>query len=208
MSFAASLIYSNRSLYHLLMRGLYGSHFEARYAALAEIIPNGARVVDLCPGDAYLYRKYLKAKKVEYLGLDISSHMVRWAQAHGVDAREFDVWEDEIPQGDYVIMQASLYQFIPEQERVVDRMLDAAREKVIIAEPVHCLSDSANPVLAGLSRYLTTPLKDNGRYRGERFDEAALLALFEHFDAYERSFAIPGAQERVGLFSGRAEGAS
>ncbi len=91
------------------MRLLYGRHFGERYAAIAEYIPIGTSVVDVCAGDCYLYRKHLHRKSIRYLGLDASVRLVRWARRRGIEAREFNLWIDDVPGGDIVLMQASLY---------------------------------------------------------------------------------------------------
>ncbi len=202
MAQSASLIYSNEWLYRALMRVLYGRHFEARYRALADEIPDQSTVVDLCAGDCYLYRRYLRAKSVKYLGLDLSPAFVKAAQKHGVPAREFDLWREEIPRGDLVLMQASLYQFLPEAEKIIAKMLAAARHQVIIAEPVRNLSSSRLAWLAQLSRLLTNPAKNESSYSGARFNENSLLEVFKSFPAFQRAFFIPGGRELVGIFRG------
>ncbi len=202
MSPSVSLIYSNERLYRALMRVLYGRHFAARYRALASEIPEGSSVVDLCAGDCYLYRQHLCAKSVKYLGLDLSPAFVRAAQKHGVNARVFNVWQDEIPRADIVLMQASLYQFLPRAEEIVAKMLAAARRKVIIAEPVRNLSDSRLAWLAKLSQILTHPTKEDSSYSGERFREESLAQVFKTFPAFQKFFFIPGGREMVGIFRG------
>lgn len=97
------------------MRMLYGRNFRARYEALAAEIPPHAQVIDLCAGDAYLYRHYLRKKGVNYLGLELSPQFVAAGQAQGVALQEFNVWKDKIPAAEVVIMQASLYQFLPKR---------------------------------------------------------------------------------------------
>jgi trans-aconitate methyltransferase len=195
-----SLLYSHRLLYHGVMRLLYGRHFEARYTALAAEIPAGSAVVDVCAGDCYLYLKYLRHKPVQYQGLDISPQLVRWAQKRGVSVREFNVWQDEVPGGDVVIMQASMYQFIPHQKTIVQKLLAAAREKVIIAEPIRNLSSSHNPLLAIFSQRATTPATEAASYSGQRFNRQSLTEFFNSFETFERSFTIPGEREMVGVF--------
>lgn len=197
----SSFIYSSQSLYQLLMRALYGRHFRARYEALAAEIPEGAQVVDLCAGDCYLYRAFLRRKQVNYLGLELSPQFVRSAQRQGVPVREFNVWRDEIPAAEIVLMQASLYQFLPRAESVVQRMLKAARGKVLIAEPIRNLSSETN-WLGKASRALTKPHAQEAAYSGQRFDEHSLQALFNSFAEFERAFLIPGGREMIGVFRG------
>ena len=200
MSPAQSYIYSNRVLYHVVMRLLYGPHFDTRYRALADAIPAGASVVDVCAGDCYLYLKYLRSKSVEYLGLDLSPQMVRWAQQHGVTARHFDVWKDDLPAGDVVVMQASLYQFLPRADAIVRKLLAAARRIVIISEPIRNVSASSNPLLSIVGRRLTVPASASPAYTGRRFDQQSLTELFHAFDSFERATILPGGREMLGVF--------
>jgi hypothetical protein len=202
-----SRIYSNRLLYHLIMRLLYGRHFEARYAAIAAEITAGAgqSVVDVCAGDAYLYLKYLRSKPVQYLGLDFSPQMVRWAQQHGASMRVFDVWREEVPAGDVVVMQASLYQFLPHAEPIVRKLLAAARRTVIIAEPIRNVSASGNPLLSILGRRMTVPASEAHTYSGGRFNQGTLTTLFQSFEAFERAVILPGGREMMGIFKGQCD---
>jgi len=161
-------------LYQTAMRLLYGRSYRDRYERLAQIIPDGSSVVDLCCGDAYLYRRFLSQKSVSYLGLDINGGFVRWLQRRGIEAREFDVRSDEIPGGDIVLMQASLYQFIPSEKEILGAMIGAARRYVILVEPVRNLSSSASSFLSWLGASLTDP--GTGKVT-ERFDTQRLMNL-------------------------------
>jgi hypothetical protein len=199
----SSLIYQQRTAYHLLMRLLYGRHFLARYAAIAAEVPFGSSVVDVCAGDGYLYLNYLRAKSVRYQALDISPRLVQWMQRHGVQAQRFDVWQDALPVADIVIMQASLYQFLPNAALVVEKMLRAARQQVIITEPVRNIASSDNLLLRLVGRRLTRPDKGGGEYQAQRFDQASLMALFRQFSAFERSCELPGGRELMGIFRGQ-----
>lgn len=190
-------------MYQTAMRLLYGRHFRERYAALDAEIPDGAEVVDVCAGDCYLYLNYLRRKSVRYLGLDLSPRLVGWAIRHQVNARVFDVWEDDIPTADVVVMQASLYQFVPETRRVIERLLAASRDRVIISEPVQNLSSSRYRLLSAMSRYLTSPVASGHVYAGRRFDRASLTRLFRSFEAFERTYILPGGKEMIGVFAGQ-----
>lgn len=183
------------------MRLLYGRHFHARYEALASEIPAQAEVIDLCAGDAYLYRHFLRKKGVSYLGLELSPQFVVAGKAQGVPMQEFNVWSERIPAAEVVIMQASLYQFLPNAEAVVQKMLVAAQRKVIIAEPIRNLSEE-DSWLGKISRALTRPRKEDKAYSGQRFNEASLRKLFRSFAAFEREFLIPGGREMIGVFRG------
>lgn len=199
----SSLIYNHRTAYHVLMRLLYGRYFSARYVAIAAEVPIGSEVVDVCAGDGYLYLNYLRTRSVQYQALDISPHLVQWMQRHGIQARQFDVWQDELPAADIVIMQASLYQFLPDAAPVVEKMLRAARQRVVITEPIRNIASSENPVLRLAGKRLTRPEAGGGEYQAHRFDQTSLMALFRQFPAFERSRELPGGREMLGLFRGQ-----
>jgi SAM-dependent methyltransferase len=201
----SSLLYAHPGLYHLLMRGLYGRYFESRYQALADAVPERAEVVDVCAGDAYLYRKYLRARSVTYTGLDLSPHMVRQARRWGVQVKEFNLWTDELPSAEIVILQASLYQFTPYAAEIVRKLLAAARRKLILAEPVVNLSSSSNPFLAWISHRMTTPELAQGSYSGKRFNQETFARLLKTFETLERCWLIPGGREMIAVLGGMAE---
>ncbi|WP_433714942.1 class I SAM-dependent methyltransferase [Nocardia sp. CA-084685] len=191
-----SLIYRNRTIYELLMRGLYGRHYPARYRAIAELVPDGASVLDLCCGPATLYTRYLRNRSIDYTGLDLNGRFIaRLARAGGHGA----VWNLRsgipLPEADYVIMQASLYHFLPEPAPVIDRMLAAARKQVIIAEPIRNLATSDNRLLAAIGQRFT----DAGDgAQASRFGEASLDAFFRGYEprVVQRSL-IAGGREKL-----------
>jgi SAM-dependent methyltransferase len=193
---AGSLVYRNSFVYELIIRVLYGRHHEARYRAIADLIPARSSVLDLCCGPGVLHDRYLRHLGVEYTGLDISPSFIERVNRQGGRGYVWDLLGDRpLPSADSVIMQASLYQFLPDAAPVVRRMLQAAREQVVIAEPIRNLSTSRIPLLAALARRLT----DAGcGVRPGRFTEQSLSALLDGFEEQPiRSFLIPGGRERV-----------
>ena len=184
------------------MRILYGKYFEGRYLSVAEQIPAQTSVVDVCAGNVYLFQKYLKQKSVNYLALDNSPEFVHWAHTQQVNAKLFDIRTENVPQGDYVVMMASLYQFLPEAKDIVSRLIGAAKKKVILSEPVSNLSASHFGPIARLAHVLSIPYYASQQYTGERFTEASILNLFEQFPEFETTYRIPGGREIVGIFKG------
>ena len=182
------------------MRLLYRSNFEERYRAVANLILNGVSVVDVCSGDSYLYLRYLRKNSVEYLGLEASHEFVSWARRHGVNVSLFDIWNDDIPQADVVVMQASLYQFQPEAEKILRKLLKVANHQVIISEPIQNLSSSRISFISRLSKWLTVPPKRQDTYSGERFNRESLEKLFHRLEEFERCFIIAGGMEMIGIF--------
>ena len=182
------------------MRLLYGRHFSARYESISQEIPANAQVIDICAGDCYLYLKYLKKKSVDYLGLDISSRLVAWARQKGVKAQVFDLWEQDPPQGEILVMQASLYQFFPDEKRILDRILERASSKVILSEPVRNLSAGGNKLIYQISKLITRPDSSSHQYQGRRFSYAELLSLIQRYPSLDHQESIPGGKELMAVF--------
>ncbi|MBF6300024.1 hypothetical protein IU459_21120 [Nocardia amamiensis] len=195
-----SLIYRNGTVYEALMRGLYGRHYAARYRAIAELVPSGASVVDLCCGPATLYTRYLRHKSVDYTGLDLNERFVARVTEAGGQGKVWNLRSDQpLPTADYVIMQASLYHFLPEPGPVIDRMLAAATEQVIVAEPVRNLATSDNPVLATIGKRFTDA--GDGE-QAHRFTEPTLDEFFAGYGAQVvRQSLIAGGREKLYVLS-------
>jgi hypothetical protein len=191
---ARSPIYRSVWLYQLTMRALYHGHYRARQTAIADLIPTGASVVEICSGPAVLHR-YLSAKDVAYTGLDLSPRFVSWMRARGIDGRLWDVRSSRpFPRADCVVMQASLYQFLPDPKPVVDRILEAARRRAIIAEPVRNVTSDPG-ALSRLSARLTDPGTGPAHYR---FDAGRLSRFFDTYGAMvEQVFPLPGGREQA-----------
>jgi SAM-dependent methyltransferase len=193
---ATSLIYRNAFIYEWVMRGLYGRHYDARYKAIAELIPNDQTVLDVCCGPAFLYQYYLRDRCVEYTGLDMNAAFIKRLVARGGKGEVRDLREDQpLPRADVVIMQASLYHFLPDARPIVDRLIAAAIRQVIIAEPIRNLATSPSRVLAWMGRMLTDPGSGD---QPHRFTEASLDRLFtDYAPLVAHSFLIAGGREKV-----------
>lgn len=175
---------------------LYGRHYPARYRAIAELIPPGSNVLDLCCGPALLYQRYLQKKSIRYTGLDLNSKFIDRLNRQGGCGKIWDLRSEQpLPTADYVIMQASLYHFLPDPSTIVNRMLQAARKQVIIAEPIRNLATSNSKILSWLGRLSTNPGSGEQHLR---FDEASLADFFSAYSAnIVRSFPIAGGREKV-----------
>ena len=202
---AASLTYRSPALYELAMLGLYGRHYPSRYRAVADVIPAGSSVLDLCCGPGVLYERYLRQKSVSYLGLDINEKFVAGLTRRGVRAQLWDLrGEAPLPPADCVVMQASLYHFLPDPLPVLGRMMEAARERVVIAEPIRNLSCSKLPLLGALARLLTDPGVGSQPYR---FTEGALDSVIGSLCVRPpHSFPICGGREKLYVIERRSIG--
>jgi SAM-dependent methyltransferase len=191
-----SLIYKNASLYELVMRLLYGRHYSSRYRAVADLIADHSSVLDLCCGPARLYHRYLKAKGVSYTGVDVNRRFIEKLRESGARGEVRDLREDRpLPKADYVVMQASLYHFLPDAKPVVDRMIEAALKQVIIAEPVRNLASSDSRVLRFFGRAFTNP---GSGEQPHRFTEESLDRFLERYKMrVATSFLIAGGREKI-----------
>jgi SAM-dependent methyltransferase len=189
-------LYRSALLYELLMIMLYGRHYAGRYRAIANLIPAQSSVLDLCCGPAVLYHRYLRQKSIGYTGLDLSGAFVKRLNQRGAHGEVWDLHGDEtLPTADYVIMQASLYQFLPDPQPVVDRMLRAARKQVILAEPIRNITSSKVAPLAFLGRHFTDPGDGQSAHR---FTEESLDLFFSRYASrLNETFSIPGGREKV-----------
>lgn len=195
---STSLIYRSAIGYELLMRALYGRHYAARLRAVADQIRPGASVLELCPGPGALYARHLRDRAGAYTGADVNQAFVERLRGMGAGALRLDLNQaGELPEADVVIMQASLYHFLPDASAVVDRMLAAARERVIVAEPIRNLASSRLPVLALLGQRGTDP-GVAGDGHAQRFDEPTLDSLMARYaPLIVAAFTIPGGREKV-----------
>jgi SAM-dependent methyltransferase len=194
----ASLIYSNASIYEGVMRALYGRGYNERFSLVAELIAEGSSVVDVCCGPGTLFHRYLKAKGVHYTGLDINRSFVERLCAEGANGLIWNLNEARpLPRAEYVIMQGSLYHFLPEPSSVIERMIVAAERQVLIAEPIRNMTDSRIFPLAFVARKLTNPGTGD---QVNRFNEARLDALMERYRTRGhdvRSRLIAGGREKL-----------
>lgn len=199
---STSVIYRSARAYELLMRILYGRHYAARMSAVAAQVPEGASVVELCCGPGTLYARHLRARAGAYIGLDVNEGFVRRLNRAGVDARRLDVSEagQPIPLADVAIIQASLYHFLPDADALIARMLAAARERVIVAEPVRNLATSSLPLIGAVGRRAADPGVGG---HDQRFTEATLDGLMDRYrDRLVIEFLIPGGREKVYVLRG------
>jgi SAM-dependent methyltransferase len=186
------------------MRVLYGRYYAARDAAVAAHVPERASVLELCCGPARLYERELRGRTSSYVGIDANAGFVDRLRRRGVDARRADVETAELPRADVVVMQASLYHFLPQERAaaMVARMRAAALDRVIVAEPVRNLAQSR---LGFVARLAAGGAATADGAQPQRFDAASLRALMERFgDAVVHAGPAPGGREHVYVLRGSA----
>ncbi len=198
---STSLIYRSPRGYELLMRALYGRHYEDRMRVVAEWVPQGASVLELCCGPGTLYFRHLRAHP--YIGLDVNPGFVERLRRKGVDARVVDLagGDEPLPDADVALIQASLYHFLPDADAIVDRMLVAAHDRVIVSEPIRNLASSRAPVIGSLGQRAADPGTGGHEHR---FNEDTLDRLMERYrPSLIEAFAIPGGREKVYVLGAR-----
>jgi trans-aconitate methyltransferase len=201
LSQTTSLVYRSAAGYELLMRALYGRHYAARMRAVADQVPDGASVLELCCGPATMYLRHLRGRTSAYVGIDVNERFVARLRRRGVDARRLDLaaGSEPLPEADVVILQASLYHFLPHADRILDRMLAAARDRVIVSEPVRNLASSRVALIARVGRGAADPGVGG---HGQRFTAESFAALMERYrERMTCSFPIPGGREQVYVLS-------
>jgi hypothetical protein len=168
-----SPIYWHPLLYSAAMKLSYGKKFEERYKALDKHIPAGCNLLELCMGDAYFYLKYLAKKKVNYSCADINPVFVNAAKQKGLRSTLLDASFDEIQPSDFILMQASLYHFIPNQKEVIKKMIAAAGKQIIFSESVDNLSNSSSGLKSYLGEQLSKAKSGQSRikFTGETLKE-------------------------------------
>jgi SAM-dependent methyltransferase len=202
---STSVIYKSPFLYEAFLLARYRGEYRERSKAIANLIPAGASVVDLCCGPATLYLSHLRFKGVSYTGLDINCDFVERLSARGVAASVWDVTTNaSLPSADFLVMQGSLSHFLPDPYPVVERMLAAAKRAVILTEPVWNLADSKNPLVSWLARKLANPGTGD---QANRFNESLFEAFLDHYRAAGRcveAYAIARGRERLCVLRGRS----
>ena len=196
-----SVVYRSALAYELLMHALYGRHYDDRLGAVAASIPPGSSVLELCCGPGTLYERHLRHRTSHYIGVDANERFLARLRRRGVDARriELSIPATPLPHADVVLMQASLYHFLPRAEEIVDRMLGAARDRVVVSEPIRNLASSRLPLIGRIGRRAADP-GTGGEGHGQRFTQSSLDALMSRYSVIE-AFTIPGGREKVYVLS-------
>jgi hypothetical protein len=179
-----SPIYWHPAFYNKAMRLAYGSKFETRYKHLEKYIPENCELLELCMGDAFFYQHYLQKKNIKYKCADINPVFVKAAKKKGLDAQLLDVYSDPIPKADYILMQASLYHFIPGEKKIIDKLLAAANKALIISENVENLSNDPSKLRSKIGAYLSKAKSGQSRIKFTR------ETLAESFSTYKKHIEV------------------
>ena len=202
------ILYWHPLLYRLIVRWMYGTQFRERYQRVAEQV-RGESVLDICCGDAYLARFLFD---FDYTGIDQNNHFIEsaqhwWANNNAMDQEKHnpsginkkktfkvaDVKHDPFPEADTVIIMASLYQFIPHHELIITKALNAARQRLIISEPIQNFASSSNPFISWIASHAANP---GDHPPDKRFNRQSLIELY---DQYQVDEIIEAGRELIGI---------
>jgi SAM-dependent methyltransferase len=195
-----SPIYWHPLIYRSFIRGLYGWGFKERYEILAALIEPRSMVVEACMGDAYLYLNYLRPAGIDYVGLDINEAFVDYARRRQVRAQVHDLRQQDVPSADFVVLQGSLHQFMPDHAEILSRLQAAARKKLIVSEPVKNLVTSDKSIIAAAARAFSDTEVDSNL----RFTENSFVSFCEQRRGFETMHRAGGGRDMIAVFSGFA----
>ena len=146
-------------------------------------------MVDVCCGDSYL-QSFFENKNIEYLGLDFNPTFINFSSKRGINAKLFNIYKDDIPQADYIVIQTSLYQFIPNHDQILQKLYQAADKYLIITETLKSLGGSGNKFVSSIGRFLNNP---GDGVKAERFVMQTFKKAMKPFQKnIEHEFFING----------------
>ncbi len=161
---------------------------EQQWQAIVPWIPKGAQVVEVAAGTGRFYRGLLAGHVGDYLAIDINPAFVAYLERQGIPARLSDIRTDPVPPADVVVMVAAFYHFKERGAEMLDKLLNATRNRLIILEPV-----GQDMRRAGWQNRLRAALVNIGegpiynRYRREELE-----ALCRASGALEYGAPLPG----------------
>ena len=110
------------------------AEIQLNYEVVTDIIPNGAKVLDLGCGDGTLFSKLVKEKNISGMGIEIDQNKVIQALENGVPTIQGDIDEGlkQFPDNsfDYAILNQTL-QSTEKPDLVTDEMLRVAKKAVV-----------------------------------------------------------------------------
>lgn len=190
-----SPIYWHPFFYRCAMKLVYGNRFISRYANLQKHIPENSNVLELCMGDAFFYLNFLKQKNINYKCADINEVFVRSAKGKNIDAGLINIYTDEIPNCDHILLQGSLCYFIPNQKQIIQKLLKACNKELIISENIENLSNSKSFFKSFIAEKLSASKFGQSKIK---FTKESLIETFSGFKPYIKVWEeSPGNKEII-----------
>jgi trans-aconitate methyltransferase len=118
------IIYWNVYFYKFIIYLIYKRNYRRRDEIISEQTDD-LKVLDLCCGYGSLSR-YIK----KYRGIDFNKPFVNYARKKGLDVSFGDIAKIDLPEEECIILQASLYHFIPEHKNLIEKIIKKAEKKL------------------------------------------------------------------------------
>lgn len=193
-------IYSHPLIYNLLIWTLYRGRPRERFRCVAQKIEEGQTVLDLCAGTDMLFRLLHKRVK-SYTAVDINPGFTRALTKKGITTITADITAVTLPVADVVTMNSSLYHFRQELTLVITKMLNAARDKVIILEPVRNISSSENRILRFIARRST---KAEGVVPKHHFSPETFIQTMKKIPGLQSLEMLENKRDMIAILKGQA----
>ena len=114
---------------------------------------------------------------IKYTGIDFNNVFLNHLRKKKIDVIHMDINQEKIPiKADYVVLQSSLYQFIPNHLQIIRKLLDVTQKYLIIQETVVSYTQSSNLLLSIIGKILNNP---GDGYKTQRLDKQNLLKDLE-----------------------------
>ncbi|MCK4783691.1 MAG: hypothetical protein KAV87_08080 [Desulfobacteraceae bacterium] len=196
--------YWNSACYEFFIKFIWRkkkSQLIQQWKATLEWVPRGSQVVEVAAGTGRFYRKVLCGYVSSYLALEINLSFVKNMKSRGINAIQADVRKEPIPIADIVIIISSLYHFKNIGTGFLNKLLAAARQRVVIVEPV------SRPLS---TRFLYDKIRAKLTDIGEgpifqRYSVNELLGLCNRLAKIEHCAALAGNEYLI-VLRGRATG--
>jgi SAM-dependent methyltransferase len=153
-------IYWHHLTYRFAMWLFYGSRLSQRFDSVAQLIPSGSSVIDLCCGDGAFYFDHLSQKNVDYSGVDLSRSLTKRLLSKGISVKigsllEFLEGNPPAEKKDFCTLLGALYHFgEKDSPRVLERMTLQGK-KCVLLEPIQNLSTHSTPLLRAVGAIST-----------------------------------------------------
>ena len=112
------------------------SDIHKRLQEVCKWIPEKSSVIDVAAGTSRIYREMLRGFVGSYIAVEINLSFVKYLKGIGIEAIQMDIRKEPLPKADIVVMMAAMYHFKDQESEILDKLLGAARLRVIIVEPI------------------------------------------------------------------------
>jgi len=110
----------------------HGRNYEDLYAAIAERVPEGSRVIDVGAGVGVLLAKLVEERKVLPLGIELSQKAVNLMQGRNIPAEQADAGEWTLTEPDAIVIATETMEHL-DDKRLAHFVGEAAKAKRFIA---------------------------------------------------------------------------